>query len=200
MIRAVIFDLDGTLTEFNVNVQEVKKAIGCGDMPILEFIMTLDEEERRRAGRILREEELRAAKSCELKKGVRELLEELRRMGLKLAILTRNNREAVELVLRRFQLKFDFVYTREDGKFKPSEEAMLRVLSALGVSKDEAIFIGDHEIDRICGNLSGVRTFIIGEDIKEIGEIIKLVENENNGSLSEGRVWKRGEEENRGKT
>ncbi|MBC7114448.1 MAG: hypothetical protein PWR13_972 [Archaeoglobi archaeon] len=185
MIRAVIFDLDGTLTEFNVRVGEVKRAIGCGEMPILEFLETLDEEKRRRAERILREEEIRAAKSCELKKGVKELLENLRRRGLRLAILTRNHRKAVEIVLRRFQLSFDFVYTREDGKFKPSKEAMFRVLNSLGVSKDEAIFIGDHEIDRVCGTLSGVRTLIIGEDIKEIGEIIRLVENENNGSLSE---------------
>jgi len=184
MLRAIIFDLDGTLTEFNLRIDEIKRALGCQNMPILEFLGSLGEEERRRGEELLRREEMRAAEECRLRDGAKEVIEELRTRGLKLGLLTRNNRKATERVLERFQLNFDFVSTRDDGEVKPSKEAMERALTALGVSKSEVLFVGDHEIDRVCGELSGVRTLILGEDIRSLGELIEIVENENKNPLS----------------
>jgi HAD superfamily hydrolase (TIGR01549 family) len=148
----------------------------------------LEEDERRRAEEMLRREEMRAAEECRLREDVKEVLRELKKRGLKLAILTRNNKDAVERVLKRFNLSFDAISTRDDGDFKPSRKAVERLLRDLRVSREEVIFIGDHEIDKICGEIAKVKTLIIGEDIKCLKELIQVVENENYRPLSGERV------------
>jgi len=85
-------------------------------------------------------------------------------------------RRAVQEALGRFGVRdfFDEVVTRNDMTFmKPKGEGIGRCLSALGVRREEAIFIGDSLSDLHAARDAGVRVAIVkgGESPPE--EILK---------------------------
>ena len=118
-VKAVLFDFDGTLTrpgalEFSL----IRKGIGCpADMPVLEYIDNLPEITQRRAAMAAldRFEEEGAVNSLP-NEGAETVLAKLKADGLKVGILSRNSRRAVDLALRNFDhLKasdFDLIISR----------------------------------------------------------------------------------------
>jgi HAD superfamily hydrolase (TIGR01549 family) len=161
-LRALIFDLDGTLTHFNIDMEGVKREIGLGEKRnILEFIEALPLPERERAEKVLREHEIRAAQRARVKEGVPELFSYLSGTKLKLALATRNHRRAVEIVSRRFGWRFDVVVTREDARPKPSKDSLDLALVRLGTGREKALFVGDHRYDLQAGKCAGIRTGLL---------------------------------------
>ena len=118
---AVIFDLDGTLTVPCLNFNAIRSEIGVTG-PILEAIADLDPDQRERADRVLLRHEREAARQARLQNGAVEVVNTLRNKGYPVAILTRNARATVDLVLDKFNLVVDAIRTREDGAIKPSAE------------------------------------------------------------------------------
>lgn len=111
-----------------------------------------------------------------LKDGVKELLSLLRGRGKKVGLVTNVGKRAVQEALGRFGVRdfFDEVVTRNDTTFmKPRGEGIRRCLSALGVRREEAIFIGDSLSDLHAARDAGVRVAIVkgGESLPE--EILK---------------------------
>jgi len=107
--------------------------------------------------------------------GVPEILNGLKTRGLKLGVVSNNNRSFVEKVLEKFQIKqfFDFIIGDEYGP-KPKPDGLLKILGFIGVNKTDAVFVGDTQIDVETGEAAGIRTLIIGNDINNIGDIEKL--------------------------
>ena len=119
--RAVIFDLDGTLTEPVLDFDAMRAEIGLPErVPILEQLDTLTAAGRARAEAILLRHERAAIARATLADGCADLLGHLRGLEIPIAILTRNVREVVETFARMFTFRFHAVYTREDGPPKPS--------------------------------------------------------------------------------
>src|SRR6185369_9337628 len=86
--RAVIFDLDGTLTEPVLDFDAIRAEIGLPPGPILEQLAGADPALRARAEVILRRHELAAIDRATLADGCTELLGDLHARRVPHAILT----------------------------------------------------------------------------------------------------------------
>ena len=161
-IKAVVFDMDGTLTESPLDFDRIRAECGLpAGQPILEFLRSAEEADRRRVQAVLDRHERRAARECTLYDGAREVVEELTRRGVKTALLTRNSAESVQTVLERFGLRFDVWMSREDAEPKPSPEPVLRIARRLGLAPEELIVVGDYVFDVQAGRAAGARTAFV---------------------------------------
>lgn len=93
---------------------------------------------------------------------VRQTLDELRRRGLKLAVIT-NGPSAMQrrklAVLGLEHLFAAILVSEEEGVRKPDAEIFRRALARLGVAPHEALFVGDHPVADIEGaHRAGLRT------------------------------------------
>jgi len=163
VIRGVIFDLDGTLFDGPYDWPAIKRRLGLSPAngTILEQFASMPPEERRRKERTLRDIEVQATRDGRLKPGAAELLQFLRGKRLKLALVTNNHRDCAEEILRRYDLCFDLVQTRESGLFKPDGAALLRAAAGIGLRPEEIAAVGDNELDNRAAHESGMGLVII---------------------------------------
>ncbi len=164
-IKAVIFDMDGTITEPLLDFPRIKSEIGIPpDRGLLESMSGMDEAARGRAEEILLKHELSAAAASTLNTGVREALDEIAARGMKVAVLTRNCRRSVEIVSAKHNLRFDSVVTREDSAPKPDPDGILLASRQMGVNPAECILVGDYEFDIRAGRAAGAITVLFSPD------------------------------------
>jgi len=178
-IKAVIFDLDGTLADFNLDYRaaraEVRSFLIKEGLPasvlstnesIFEMLKKTEiflknnnksekevEKIRWNALAIAEKYELEAAKSTSLLPGVAGTLKALKKMGLKTGLFTINSEKSTNYILKRFRIAgfFDTVIPRNSVKYvKPSGEHLGAVLKTLKVSSEEAIVVGDGVSDMKC--------------------------------------------------
>src|SRR2546423_11021271 len=105
--RGVLFDMDGTLTEPMLDFPRIKAEMGIGSRPILEALAEMSAAERQAAEAVLHRHEEEAAAGSSLNPGCRELLEWIHAHGLCVALITRNSRRSVDVVLARHGLRID---------------------------------------------------------------------------------------------
>jgi HAD superfamily hydrolase (TIGR01509 family) len=165
--HAVIFDMDGTLIEPLLDFAQIRADLGiASDVGILEGLDAMSPEQRRDGHERLLEHELRAARDAKLLAGAADVVAAARRAQLPTALLTRNTRQAAEIVLQRFSaLQFDHVRCREDGVIKPEPDGVLACCKALGVPPQTTVCVGDFEYDMIAANAAGAVSvaFVPGE-------------------------------------
>jgi len=160
--RAMIFDLDGTLVETNLDFDAMRAEIGLRpSLPILEQLEGADAVLRARAEEIMRRHERAGIAGARLLDGCAELLARLEVLGVPAAILTRNVRDAVDDFVARFGFRFAAVYTREDGPPKPSAAGAVALCAALGVAPADVLAVGDYKYDIIAGRDAGCRTALV---------------------------------------
>lgn len=99
--KAILFDMDGTLTEPYLDFDQIKRDMGIGPGPILESLAAMDSEPRRVAELILHQHEERAARGSTLNAGCEQLLKWLPEIGVETALVTRNSRRSVDTVFER---------------------------------------------------------------------------------------------------
>ncbi|MGQ9587490.1 MAG: HAD family hydrolase [Thermoplasmata archaeon] len=184
-VRAVIFDLDDTLVMSSVDYAKFKALVierigSYGDDKSLyspnETIVAIlgrfedrmrrqgvsDEEISRRLGeldKIMDAVELERVSDTIAITGSLELLRLLKAKHVKIGILTRGCDEYATRVLSMTGMlpMVDAIECRNSRmKPKPNPESYLRLVDALGVRKEETIFVGDHPIDAQCAANAGV--------------------------------------------
>ncbi len=161
-IKGIIFDMDGTLTLANVNLVAVNREIGIpGSEPILEYLDKIGEPKRSEGIKALEKYEARAAETSKLNDGVVDVLKHLEEKGIRTALLTRNSRRSVEILLKRHKLHFDVVVTREDAPPKPSPSPVKLISKKLGIDPKNLLMVGDVHFDIFSGKAAGTKTALL---------------------------------------
>ncbi|HUJ70244.1 MAG TPA: HAD family hydrolase [Syntrophorhabdales bacterium] len=181
MIRAAIFDFDGTLIELTLDFSDLRRHVerlaltyvpqafirGLDSLYMLEMIDEVEKklgapgaDFRHEAYTILRGLEVRAAQGKAVYSYTREVLAVLRGKGVKIGVMTRNCAQAVRTVFPDMDAYVDAMVTREDVRpVKPHPAHVSAVLELLGgVDPVEAILVGDHPTDIFAGIAAGTTT------------------------------------------
>jgi HAD superfamily hydrolase (TIGR01549 family) len=160
-LRAVIFDMDGTLTRPFLDFHAIHAAIGIPE-PLLENMLALPPgPERSRAFGILERFEDEAADASELNDGALEVLSFLSSKSIPSGLLTRNSRRSTERTLAKHGLRFEICVTRDDAPAKPRPEPLWKICEALGVAPAHALMVGDFKFDVLAGRNAGTRTALL---------------------------------------
>jgi len=162
----VLFDFDGTLTRPGaLDFAALKREIGCPpDRFVLEWVEALTEgPQRRDALAALERFELAGALGSAPNAGAEELVARLHAAGLKIGVLTRNGRAAVDAALARFThldtADFDVLVTRDDEPApKPAPDGVLHAAAAMQVSPQQLLVVGDYVLDVLAGRAAGAVT------------------------------------------
>ncbi|MGD1276374.1 MAG: HAD family hydrolase [Tepidisphaeraceae bacterium] len=152
---AILFDMDGTLTQPMLDFARIKAELGIGSRPILEAIAEMSPSEQRAAEKIVERHEAEAARRSVLNPGCPEVLGWLKRRRITTAVITRNSRQCAAIVLRRHRLSIGVVITRQDGPYKPSPAPVLAACRRLGASPSKAWMVGDGQYDVEAANAAG---------------------------------------------
>jgi len=179
-IKAILFDMDGTLTKYNLNyyLARVKIADELNALNINSFKIhqgmninsMLTSVEHKipetdynlllgRIYAIMSKYELEFAKKVEILPGVQNTLQILKNYGLKIAIVTNNGRAASKKVIDKFSMHdlIDVLITREDVyRCKPNGEMVKKAMDILKVKSNETLFVGDSIVDILAARNSSV--------------------------------------------
>jgi len=155
-VEFVVFDMDGTIVEFNIPVDEIRRRFNIRGY-ILEDI--LKRENRDELLRILESYEIEAAKRSRLYAGVREFTDFLRENGVVTAVYTRNSKKSVKINLERHKLNFDYIFTREDA-IKPSPDPILKIIYENDFKKERCVMIGDYFFDYQTARNAGIKFWL----------------------------------------
>lgn len=156
--RAILFDMDGTLTEERLQWDDLRGSLGVPEgQAILESLLAMPAPDREKAETILHHHEHEAATRSTLNPGCTELLTWLDVKGIGRALITRNTRKSVRTVFDRCGLHFDVSITREDGEFKPDPAPLRHACAKLGVRPEDVWMVGDWKYDIEAANNAGVQ-------------------------------------------
>ncbi len=190
-IKAVIFDLDGTITQPFFDFDAIREEMGLAQDsgPILESMEKMTAQQRRRAERILHFHEQRAVTESRLNAGAKRMLSALRKMGIGIGILTRNRRSNALAIAKKHNLKFDAVVGREEGPVKPDAFGVLKLCGQFGVKPQETLVVGDYLFDLLCARAAGAVAVLLTNHsradefaeyadftVESVDEILEIVE------------------------
>ena len=163
MIECVIFDMDGTVVDVPYDWKKIKEELQTQGAPILSYIQGLKEPEKSEKWKVLERFEVEATTQAVLKKGMREFLSFLERKKIKKILVTNNSRRNVDFLLKKFNLEFDFILSREAGLWKPSGAPFLFVLKTLKLEKEKCCVIGDSHFDAKAAADAGIQSvYLLG--------------------------------------
>jgi HAD superfamily hydrolase (TIGR01549 family) len=156
-IRAVIFDLDGTITQPYLDFARIREEMGMdrNGGPILEAMARMTPEQRQRAETILLAHEEEAVAESRLNTGAKEALAAIRTRGLPIGILTRNRKDNAWAVAHKHGLHFDAVVGREDGPVKPDGFGVRHLCRQFHVEPAQTLLVGDYLFDLLCARAAG---------------------------------------------
>ena len=154
----MLFDMDGTLTAPFLDFDAIRRETGVGNRPLLETIAQMESLKRQAAEAVLHGHEDRCAAECELNPGCHELIDWLKSLQIRLAVVTRNSLKSAAMVFARHAIKIDTLITRDDGVFKPAPDPLFMACRRLEVAPADTWMIGDGSYDVMAGNAAGMRT------------------------------------------
>ncbi|MCP8305264.1 MAG: HAD family hydrolase [archaeon] len=195
-IKAVIFDLDGTLVKFALDITSVRReaiseirrrGINAENLSNLTVYSILKVMKRRTdvrtllnlkqsLWRIVEKFELKAADEVCIQPDALQTLIFIKKLGLKLAIVTNNGRKATNIIIRKLGLDdfFDVVVTREDvEELKPDGWSIGRAIKILGIEVREAVYVGDSVIDVLAAKKAKVISVAVPTGISSIRDLVK---------------------------
>jgi phosphoglycolate phosphatase-like HAD superfamily hydrolase len=178
-IKAVVFDLDGTLTHFTIDYMAARREViekliltGVPDSLVTEKLRIMDIIKvaenffnntiktpekiptiKTQIDFIITNYEMNGARKTGLIPGAKELLIYFKEKKCKIGLYTLENKKVTNYLLNKFSigLYFDSIITRDDVRNpKPHPEHLRMVLDQLNVLADEVLVIGDHPIDFEC--------------------------------------------------
>lgn len=191
MIKAVIFDFDGTIIDtetpwfniyrailkmdyqFELTLEDFVKIVGTTDGALFDFIdeslsTPMDREAFKEKARLHYTE---IKNELTLRDGFLELLQQLKASDTKLALASSSSRSWVVDFLTRFGLidYFPIIRTAEDvEEVKPNPALYIQTLEALKVEPDEAIAIEDSVNGSLAAIRAGINCLIIPNEVTKL--------------------------------
>jgi len=177
MKKAVLFDMDGTLMYTledltnSVNyaleilgyqkrsIEEVESYVGNGIKKLVERSLPENKEELEEAYKLMIDYyHLHAMDKSRPYEGALDVLSKLKQNNIKVAIVTNKNQKAAEAITEKY---FDglvdvVIGVKKYRKLKPHAEPADLALKKLNVNKEEAIYIGDSEVDCLTAKNAGI--------------------------------------------
>jgi HAD superfamily hydrolase (TIGR01509 family) len=193
-IKAVIFDLDGTITKPYFDFDAIREEMGLArdSGPVLESMEKMSSRERKRAEQILHFHEQKAVTESRLNPGAKRTLAELREAGIRIGILTRNKRSSAEAIAARHNLQFDAIVDREDGPVKPDAFGVLRLCEHFSVKPQQTLLVGDYLFDLLSARAAGAIAVLLANHtqadkfaehadftIENVDQILEIVQHTN---------------------
>lgn len=181
-MKAVIFDLDGTLLNTIADLaaaanhalgalgfprraeEECVRFVGNGVTKLLERALpegakTPENVERMRT-EFFKYYDAHLWDKTQPYPGVTELLETLQARGALLAVASNKYQSATERLVKHFfpQVRFSAVFGQRGGvPVKPDPEIVHDILLACGVQKEDVLYVGDSDVDMQTAQNAGVR-------------------------------------------
>ena len=171
MIKAILFDLDGTLVNSlydlsaamnfclenegfaTHDLEKYKYFIGNGIPKLIERALPEGQKTPEKIGEIKEKFLSRYSVHCCDKtapyEGIHGLLAQLKQKGIKAAIITNKAQNMTDIIIKKL-FGDDFVYVlgkREDFPLKPDPSSARFVMEKLSVAPDECLFVGDSGVD-----------------------------------------------------
>lgn len=175
---------DDLINEFsarsNIHVpkSEIKDAFGLIDdqldkvlraesvKAIVERLRVLPEGDRMADWTLNQMEHLSAdneASDIEIIPGVKETLQRLKEAGYKMAVVSADDQQSMNLFLDKFELSsyFDLVITSDNTHYQKPQKALIdEIVSKLNVTASEVVMVGDTEMDVMLGRNGQVKKVI----------------------------------------
>ena len=193
-IKAVIFDLDGTITAPFFDFDSIREEMGLDRNagPVWEIMQNATEAERARLDKILRYHEQLGIDNSSLQPGAKETLEWIRSQGLPVAVLTRNTKDNAVEVARKHDIEFDIFVGREDGPVKPDAFGVEFICKEFEVAPSDTIMVGDYLFDLLCAKAAGAKSVLLVNNkktrefaehadymIEKMNLLVDIIKNEN---------------------
>lgn len=170
--KAVVFDLDGTLldtlTDLWNSVNAACREAGCAPRTRLQVRWALgnglenllhkslpETMDLARFQRVFQDFRTYYLAHCNEEtrpyRGIPELLEALEKLGVKTAIVSNKAHPAVLALRDRYFPKTMQVAIGESREVrrKPAPDTVFRALEELGIPREEAVYVGDSEVDKM---------------------------------------------------
>ena len=195
----VIFDLDGTLMDTledlaeAVNeilsrngypvrtIREVRRIVGNGLRQTLTLCLP-EGTKQEVVDRLLPEFASYYQEHCQIKTkpydGIEDTLRELSARGFKLAIVSNKRAEAVTPLNREYFADYVRVAIGENEsagiRKKPAPDTVYQALRELGSSREQAVYVGDSEVDRMTAENAGLPCVSVDWGFRDREELEKL--------------------------
>ncbi|MDO4339666.1 MAG: HAD family hydrolase [Eubacteriales bacterium] len=183
MIKACIFDLDGTLADTLESMayvaNEILEKFGLKQLPVENFKYYCGEGANMLMRRCLKDagdpelvhfeegqrlyREMFAADpmyKVTHYEGMPETIKEMKKRGLKLAVCSNKpHPAAVKVIDQMFGGDFDMVLGQSDAiRRKPAPDGPLAIAGKFGVKPEECMYVGDTKTDMLTGKAAGMFT------------------------------------------
>ena len=138
MYQLAIFDMDGTIYLGEQKLVERSVPEGTGKEKQQEVLASFDEYYA-----------VHCADYTKPYQGIVEALQELKKRNIKTAVVSNKPDYGVQSLCEKyFKGLFDFPVGMKEGmRKKPAPDAVLQVLEHFGAAREDAVFIGDSDVD-----------------------------------------------------